>query len=110
MEKKINPILFAKSVGGCGNIGTEISKSHAGNPTVTFPAVAFPQAELKTVWSVLWKVDEKSKNKPADSKLWSANHTYVNCLWPWEELPPQYDKVWNLIEIFHKGHYFGGDP
>lgn len=52
-KKKINPILFAKSVGGCGNIGTEISKSHAGNPTVTFPTVTFPQAELKTVWSVL---------------------------------------------------------
>lgn len=72
--------------------------------------VTFPQAELKTVWSVLWKVDEKSKNKIADSKLRSAHYTYVNHCWPWEELPPHYDKVWNLIEIFHKGHYFGGDP
>lgn len=48
----------------CGNVGTELTKSRAGNCTV-----AFPQAELKTVWSVLWKVDEKSKNKSADSEL-----------------------------------------
>lgn len=103
--KKKNPILFAKSVGGYGNLRAKITKSHAGSC-----AVAFLQAELKTVWSVLWKVDEKSKNKTADSKLRSADYTYVNHCWPWQELPPHYDKVWNLIEIFHKGHYFGGDP
>lgn len=104
-KKKKNPILFAKSVGGYGNLRAKITPSHAGSRTVTFL-----QAELKTAWSVLRKVDEKSKNKTADSKLRSADYTYVNHCWPWQELPPHYDKVWNLIEIFHKGHYFGGDP